>query len=89
MGVSQDIDRVAELSERLSTVCRAMLELTVVVETLAEMVAASNLAAARDMLTADERDDVGTQMKAHLLSVRDTLHLASRPPSHSIRRLPS
>jgi hypothetical protein len=87
--VNHDIDRITELSERLSTVCRAMLELTVVVETLADMVAASNLAAAHDMLTADERDDVGTHMKVHLVNVRDALHLANRPASHSIRRMPS
>ena len=59
--------------------CRALVELTVVVETLAEMVAASNIAAARDFLTSDEMDDVGTQMQAHLLSVRDTLQQANRP----------
>ena len=45
--MSQDSDRLSDLTERLSTVRRALLELTVVVETLAEMVAASNLATAR------------------------------------------
>lgn len=77
--MSADADRFADISERLATVCRALTELTVVVETLAEMVAASNIAAARDMLTPDEMDDVGTQMKVHLLGVRDTVQQASRP----------
>ena len=57
---------------------RALLELTVVVETLAQMIAASNIAAARDMLTPDEMDDVGTQMQAHLVSVRDAVQQANR-----------
>lgn len=77
--VSGESDRLTELNERLSMMCRALVELTVVVETLAEMVAASNIAAARDFLTSDEMDDVGTQMQAHLLSVRDTLQQANRP----------
>lgn len=72
-------ERITELNERLSTLSRAVLELTVVVETLAEIVAASNLAAARDMLTGDELDDVGTEMKVHLVSVRDAVQQASRP----------
>lgn len=74
-----DSDRLTELSERLSVVCRALLELTVVVETIADMVGASNLAAARDLLTPDEMDDVGTQMRVHLVSVRDAVQQASRP----------
>ena len=74
-----DGERLTELGERLSILCRAMLELTVVVETLAEMVAASNIAAARDYLTSDVMDDVGTQMKAHLVGVRDALQQANRP----------
>lgn len=74
-----DAERLAELNERLSVMCRAVVELTVVVETLAEMVAASNIAAARDFLTSDEMDDVGTEMQAHLLSVRDTLQQVNRP----------
>ena len=57
-----------------------MLELTVVVETLSEMIAASNIAAARDMLTSDEMDDVATQMKVHLVGVRDALQQANRRP---------
>lgn len=74
-----DPDRISELSERLSTLCRALSELTVVVETLAEMVGASNIAAARDFLTPDAMDDVGTQMQAHLFGVRDALQQANRP----------
>jgi hypothetical protein len=77
--VSGDSERLTDLNERLSLLCRALVELTVVVETLAEMVAASNIAAARDFLTSDDMDDVGTQMKAHLLGVRDTLQQANRP----------
>jgi predicted homoserine dehydrogenase-like protein len=77
--VTAEGERITELSERLSTLSRAVLELTVVVETLAEIVAASNLAAARDMLTGDELDDVGTEMKVHLVSVRDAVQQASRP----------
>ena len=78
MSVTGDSERLAELNERLSVMCRAVIELTVVVETLAEMVAASNIAAARDFLTSDDMDDVGTQMQAHLLSVRDALQQANR-----------
>ena len=70
---------MADVSERLAVLCRALQELSVVVETLAEMVAASNIAAARDFLTSDYMDDVGTQMQAHLLSVRDALQHANRP----------
>jgi hypothetical protein len=77
--MSDNPDKLAEINERLSAVCRAMLQLTVVVETLAEMVAASNIAAARDMLTSNEMDDVGTKMKVHLLGVRDALQQATRP----------
>lgn len=77
--MNRDADRLTDLSERLSVVCRALLELTVVVETLADMVAASNLAVARDLLSPDEMDDVGTQMHVHLVSVRDALQQASRP----------
>ena len=79
MSVTGDSERLAEMNERLSVLCRAVIELTVVVETLAEMVAASNIAAARDFLTSDDMDDVGTQMQAHLLSVRDALQHANRP----------
>ena len=74
-----ETERIADLNERLATLSRAVGELTVVVETLAEIVAASNLAAARDMLTADELDDVGTEMKVHLVSVRDAIQQANRP----------
>jgi hypothetical protein len=77
--VNRDPDRLAELNERLSMVCRTLLELTVVVETLAEMIAASNIAAARDLLTSDDMDDVGTQMQVHLVSVRDALQQLNRP----------
>ena len=76
--MTAEAERIIELNERLSTLCRAVLELTVVVETLAEIVAASNLAAAHDMLTGDELDDVGTEMKVHLVSVRDAVQQASR-----------
>lgn len=79
MSVNGDPDRLAQLNDRVSMMCRALLELTVVVETLAEMVAASNIAAARDLLTPDEMDDVGTQMQAHLIGVRDALQQANRP----------
>lgn len=78
-----DWDRLTELNERLAVMCRAMSELSVVVETLAEMVAASNMAAARDMLTPDEMDDVNTQMKAHLLGVRDALQQVNHPRHQS------
>ena len=57
---------------------RAMVELTVVVETLSEMVSASNIAAARDMLTPDEMDDVATELRTHLIGVRDALQQAGR-----------
>ena len=80
--VTGEPDRLSELSERLSTLCRALAELTVVVETLAEMVSASNIAAARDFLTSDDMDDVSTQMTAHLLGVRDALQQANRPRHH-------
>jgi hypothetical protein len=79
IGMTGESDRLSELSERLSTLCRAVSELTVVVEMLAEMVSASNIAAARDFLTSDEMDDVGTEMQAHLLGVRDALQQAKRP----------
>jgi hypothetical protein len=77
--VNRDPDGLTELSQRLSLLCRAVLELTVVVETLAEMIAASNIAAARDLLTPDAMDDVGTEMQVHLVSVRDVLQQANRP----------
>ncbi|HWE57540.1 MAG TPA: hypothetical protein VG435_18690 [Acidimicrobiales bacterium] len=77
--MTNDSDRLIDLSERLSATCRALLELTVVVETLAEMVSASNIAAARDLLTSPEMDDVNTQMRTHLLGVRDALQHANRP----------
>lgn len=76
--MSGSTDGLAELRERVSTMCHALQELAVVVETLAEMVAASNIAAARDLLTPDEMDDVGTQMREHLLGVRDALQQANR-----------
>ena len=79
MRVNGDADKLSDLNERLAVLCRAVLELTVVVETIAEMVAASNIAAARDFLTSDDMDDVGTQMQAHLLGVRDALQHANRP----------
>lgn len=74
-----DSERLTQLGDRVSLLCRALLELTVVVETLAEMIAASNIAAARDLLTPNEMDDVGTEMRAHLIRVRDTLQQANRP----------
>jgi hypothetical protein len=77
--VNGDSDRLTQLSDRVSLVCRALLELTVVVETLADMIAASNIAAARDLLSPNEMDDVGTQMRAHLIGVRDTLQQVNRP----------
>ena len=77
--MSGDSDKLTDISERLLALHRALLELTVVVETIAEMVSASNIAAARDLLTSDDMDDVGTQMRTHLIGVRDALQQAARP----------
>ena len=73
------MDGVNDLNERFAALRRAVAEVTFVVEALAEMVSASGMAAARDLLTPDERDDVATQMKGHLLNARDALHQANRP----------
>ena len=73
------MDGLADLNERLGALRRAVFELTGVVETLSEMIAASGIAAARDLLSSEEADDVATQIKEHLLNVRDALHQANRP----------
>jgi VIT1/CCC1 family predicted Fe2+/Mn2+ transporter len=73
------MDGLADLNERFASLRRAVSEVTLVVEALAEMVSASGMAAARDLLTSNEADDVATQMKAHLLNARDALHQANRP----------
>lgn len=73
------MDRLADLNERLGALRRAVFEVTLVVETLSEMISASAIAAARDLLTPDESDDVATQLKEHLVNARDALHQASRP----------
>jgi hypothetical protein len=73
------MDGLADLNERLGALRRAVFELTGVVETLSEMIAASGIAAARDLLSSEEADDVATQMKEHLLNARDALHQANRP----------
>lgn len=70
---------MAELNERLGALRRAVFEVTLVVETLSEMISASGLAAARDLMTPDEADDVATQLKEHLLKARAALHQANRP----------
>lgn len=74
-----DVDGLTDLNERFGALRRAVFEVTLVVETLSEMVSASALAAARDLLTSEEADDVATQLKDHLLKARDALHHASRP----------
>ncbi|HEX4862428.1 MAG TPA: hypothetical protein VFV02_00050 [Acidimicrobiales bacterium] len=68
-----------DLSERLTALRRAVSELTLVVETIAEMVAASGIAAARDLLSSEVADDVATQMREHILIAKDALHQANRP----------
>lgn len=73
------MDGQAELNERVAALRRAILEVTFVVEAMAEMISASGMAAARDLLTPDHADDVATQMKVHLLNARDALHQANRP----------
>lgn len=75
------MEGLADLNDRFGSLRRAVFELTLVVETMSEMLAASPIAAARDLLTSDESDDVATQMKEHLLNARDALHNASRPAS--------
>ena len=73
------MDSLTDLNERITALRRALLELTFVVETLADMIAASPIAAARDLLTSETADDVGTQMREHLLNTREALHQANRP----------
>ena len=73
------MDALADLNERFSALRRAVSEVTLVVETLSEMISASGIAAARDLLAPDEADDVATQLKEHLLNARDALHQANRP----------
>lgn len=70
-----------DLNERFAALRRAVSELTLVVEALSEMISASGIAAARDLLTAAEADDVSTQLKEHLIRARDALQQANRPMS--------
>lgn len=73
------MDGLGDLNERLGALRRAVFEVTLVVEALSEMVSASGLAAARDLMTPDVADDVATQMKEHLLNARAALLQANRP----------
>lgn len=73
------MDGVNDLSDRLTALRRAVSELTLVVETIAEMVAASGIAAAKDLLSSEEADDVATQMREHILIAKDALHQSNRP----------
>jgi hypothetical protein len=73
------MDGLADLNERFGALRRAVFEVTLVVETLSEMISASGIAAARDLLTPNEADDVATQLHEHLLNARVALHLANRP----------
>ena len=73
------MDALVDLNERFVALRRAVSEVTLVVETLSEMIAASGIAAARDMLSSEEADDVATQLREHLVNARDALHQASRP----------
>ena len=73
------MDGLNDLSERVAALRRAVSELTLVVETLAEMVAASGIAAARDLLSAEAADDVATQMREHILIAKEALHQSNRP----------
>lgn len=75
------MDGLADLNERLAALRRAVSEITLVVEALSEMISASGIAAARDLLTAAEADDVSTQLKEHLMMARDALQQANRPIS--------
>lgn len=68
-----------DLSDRLTALRRAVFELTLVVETIAEMVAASGIAAARDLLSSEAADDVATQMREHILIAKEALHQSNRP----------
>lgn len=68
------MDGLADRDERFGALRRAVLEVTLVVETLSEMIAASGIAAARDLLTSNDADDVATQMREHLLNAREALH---------------
>jgi hypothetical protein len=72
------MDGTTDLTERVNTLRRAVFELTLVVETLADMVAASGIGAAKDLLSSDSADDVATQMREHILTVKDALHQANR-----------
>lgn len=73
------MDGPVDLNERFAALRRAVSEVALVVETLSEMIAASGIAAARDLLSSEEADDVATQMKEHLVNAREALHQASRP----------
>jgi hypothetical protein len=73
------MDELADLNERFAALRRAVSEVTLVVDTLSEMISASGIAAARDLLASDTADDVATQMREHLLNARDALHQANRP----------
>ena len=69
----------SELVERVTALRRAVFELTLIVETLADMVAGSGIGAAKDLLSSETADDVATQMREHILVVKDALHQANRP----------
>lgn len=69
----------ADLTERVNALRRAVSELSLIVETLADMVAASGIGAAKDLLSSETADDVATQMREHILVVKDLLHQANRP----------
>ena len=73
------MDGIQDLTERVNGLRRAVLELMLIVETLSEMVTASGLGAAKDLLSPDTADDVVTQIREHILVVKDALHQANRP----------
>jgi hypothetical protein len=73
------MEEITDLTERLNALRRAVFELALIVETLADMVAASGLGAAKDLMSSETADDVATQMREHILVVKDALHQANRP----------
>ncbi len=72
------MDVAGDLNDRVNALRRAVLELTLVVETLGDMVAGSGIGAAKDLLSSDTADDVATQIKEHILMVKDALHQVNR-----------
>jgi hypothetical protein len=73
------MEDIADLTERVTALRRAVWELTLIVETLADMVAGSGIGAAKDLMSSDAADDVATQMREHILVAKDALHHANRP----------